>query len=431
MLYLVFLLRYNLRAKRMNPQGGGCQHGNGVCAVTRGPKARRTDKAGDKLRQSSPTDGRRNLLVRLQARRSEIEQAVCTRVKGIESATPTDDPFYWEGLHKATSAILDYGFATIERRDWSLPIPAAALSQARLAAQTGISLDTVLRRYLAGYTIFGDFLVEEAQQVEWLLVDCKGLMRALAAALDRLMASVTEEFARTTAEIAKSHTDRRTDQIRRLLRGELIDATDLAYELDAWHIGLIGIGIGATAIREATCSLDRRLLVVDDGEERVWAWLGGRHPLNAEELAHIHSFPWPKLGTLALGEPVYGLGGWQLTHRQALATSLVALRGHTQVVQYRNVALLSAILQNELLATSLRQIFLDPLRKESGKNTVLLSTLRAYFASGCNISSAAASLSVNRHTVTSRLHAIEERLGRPLNTCSLELQAALRLEELG
>jgi hypothetical protein len=33
----------------------------------------------------------------------------------------------------------------------------------RLAARKGVRLDTVLRRYLAGYTLFGDFLIEETE----------------------------------------------------------------------------------------------------------------------------------------------------------------------------------------------------------------------------------------------------------------------------
>ena len=43
------------------------------------------------------------------------------------------------------------------------PVPVALLAQARLAARVGVSLDAVLRRYFAGYTLLGDFLIEEAR----------------------------------------------------------------------------------------------------------------------------------------------------------------------------------------------------------------------------------------------------------------------------
>jgi hypothetical protein len=37
-------------------------------------------------------------------------------------------------------------------------------------------------------------------------------------------------------------------------------------------------------------------------------------------------------------------------------------------------------------------------------------------------------LEVSRQTVASRLRAIEEKLGRPLSACSVEVEAVLRLD---
>jgi len=55
----------------------------------------------------------------------------------------------------------------------------------------------------------------------------------------------------------------------------------------------------------------------------------------------------------------------------------------------------------------------------------------SFFAAERNVSSAAMALGVNRNTVASRLRAIEERLGRSLGACAPDLEAALRLEEVG
>jgi hypothetical protein len=41
------------------------------------------------------------------------------------------------------------------------------LVQARLAARSDVSLDIVLRRYFAGYSLLGDFLVGEADRLGW------------------------------------------------------------------------------------------------------------------------------------------------------------------------------------------------------------------------------------------------------------------------
>ena len=98
------------------------------------------------------------------------------------------------------------------------------------------------------------------------------------------------------------------------------------------------------------------------------------------------------------------------------------------------MAALSAVvghLQDDLLATSLHQLYLEPLEGERDGGKVARETLRAYFAAERNVSSAAAALGVNRNTVTSRLRAIEATVGRSLAFCGSELEAALRLAELG
>ena len=57
-------------------------------------------------------------------------------------------------------------------------------------------------------------------------------------------------------------------------------------------------------------------------------------------------------------------------------------------------------------------------------------TLRAYFTTGHNASSAAAALGVARHTVKNRLRTVERTIDRSLHTCLPELEVALRLEEV-
>ena len=58
------------------------------------------------------------------------------------------------------------------------------------------------------------------------------------------------------------------------------------------------------------------------------------------------------------------------------------------------------------------------------------ATLRAYFEAARNMSSAAAILGVSRRTVATRLAAVEERLGGPLDAIGAELEIALRLDQL-
>jgi DNA-binding PucR family transcriptional regulator len=133
---------------------------------------------------------------------------------------------------------------------------------------------------------------------------------------------------------------------------------------------------------------------------------------------------------LSVGEPGSGQEGWRLSHRQAASALPVARQRTGQAVRYADVPLLAAMLSDEVLATSLQRLYLAPLASERDGGETARETLRAYFDSGRNISSAAAALSVHRHTVRARLRAVEETLGTTLETCATELDAALRFEEL-
>ncbi len=133
---------------------------------------------------------------------------------------------------------------------------------------------------------------------------------------------------------------------------------------------------------------------------------------------------------MAIGEPAAGLAGWRLTHRQARAALAVAVRGRRPVVRYADVAILATVLRDDLLAGSLRRLYLEPLEDRRDRGETLRRTLRAWFAAGRNVSMAAAALGVSRQAVARRLRAAEERIGRPLDACDLELDAALRFAAL-
>jgi hypothetical protein len=371
------------------------------------------------------------LATRLRARRAEIEQAVLTRVNAISD--PTDlDPAYRDGLRIAIGVSLDYALETIERGERRAPPPPAALlSQARVAARNGIGLDTVLRRYLAGYGLIGDYLVEEVERGN--LCDGSALRRMLrdqAAVFDRLLAAVSEEHAREAHNHTGSNAQRLVRRVKCLLAGELIDSSELGYDFDGHHVGLIAIGPGAAErIRELAASLDYRLLLVQPDETTIWAWLGGRRPPDVSELSSQLSCTCSDPFLLVFGDPGEGLTGWRLTHRQALAAVPVAQRAAASVVCYSDVAVVASVLQDDLLVTSLHERYLKPLLHERNAASTE-KTLRAYFACERNVTSAAASLGISRQAANARLRSIQRRLGRPLGSCAVEMELALRLKAL-
>jgi PucR C-terminal helix-turn-helix domain len=376
-------------------------------------------------------DSLRSLREGLDARRPELEQAALDRIAAIADPAAAPDPTYVAGLRAALATALDYGFAAIAVPQAAPgPVPIELLSQARLAARNGVSLDAVLRRYAAGHSLLTDGLLEEAAAVRVGAAELKDVLRALALHYDRIVVAVSEEYERETTAEPRGAEHRRYALLRRLLAGEPLDAGSIGYHLDAHHLAIVAFGEQAGAsLAKLGERLDRRLLLAEPDLHTAWAWLGGRRRFDCSELDFIASFPWPEGSAVACGEAGHGVAGWRLSHRQAAAALPVAQRGPATFVRYADVALLAAVLRDDLLAVSLRQAYLTPLEGTRDGGRIARETLRAYFATERNISSTAAALGVDRGTVRNRIRMIEELLGRSVNAVATELELALRLDQ--
>lgn len=380
-------------------------------------------------------DGERRaaLAARLRARREEIEAAILARVDSVSDPPEVVGSQYAEALRGAVGTAVEYGLSTIELGAERAPaVPPELLTQARLSARSGVGLDTVLRRYFAGFAVLGDFLLQEAESGPVLQpAAVQEMLGDLSSLLDRLAVDVAGEHSRVSHESRSSAELRRAGLVKGLLEGESVDALGLSYELECHHLAALARGAGAgEALRRLAAALDARLLLVPRGEEAVWAWLGSQQRLDPERALRQAGECRSGGLTIALGEPGRRLEGWRLSHRQAKAALSVALAGPDRVVRYADVAMLASIAQDELLVASLQQLYLEPLARHRGGSEVLRRTLRAYFNAQRNSTSAASSLGVSRKTVTNRLAVVEERLGRPIASCVAELEAALCLEEL-
>jgi len=374
---------------------------------------------------------RSELAERLRERRGEIVEALLTRTYAIADPKEAADPEYVQGLRAAVSAALAIGLAAVEHGEERAPsVPVLLLAQARLAARNNIPLDTVLRRYFAGYTTLGDFIVQEAGEMSLGEAGLKRILRDQAVFFDRLVVAVSDEHGREASSSCGGSAQRRADLVKRLLDGDLLDGTSLGYEFDVVHIGLVATGDGTLdAIRSFARTVDRRLLLIPHGEV-VWAWLGGRRVPDPHDLERLISSFMPANVCLALGEPGQGLAGWRLTHLQASAALPIAVRGPKSLVRYADVALLASILRDSLLTDSLHYLYLKPLEGERDGGAVFRETLRCYLDARENASSAAATLGVSRRTITSRIRTIEERLGKPLSACAAEIEVALRFQAM-
>jgi len=388
-------------------------------------------RSGGAYRSQTPAQILGELSHRLQERRPEIEQVTFTRVCSIADPRETGDPGYALGLKKAVGVAVGLSIAALTDGE-EVPVPVELSAQARLAAQQGVGLDTVLRRYFAGHALLSDLLMREAEQrPEFGVPDLQHLVRVQSALLERVMIAITAEYKRQEPHFLRSPAERRADKVKRLLAGEAVDVGEIAYDFSGAHLGIAATGPGAVAaIRDLAANLDRRLLLCDPGGGTIWGWLGGREAPDTGRVLEEARSSCSAAVTLAIGELGRNLPGWHLTHRQAVSALMVALRGEEAVVRYAEVALLAAALRDEVLASSLRSTYLEPLTGEPDGGAALKQTLREYFASGGHISSTSAALGVSRQTVSRRLRIVEELVGRRLVDCAADVATALDLGDV-
>jgi hypothetical protein len=240
---------------------------------------------------------------------------------------------------------------------------------------------------------------------------------------------IDEEHARERALMFRNRDDLRLDLVRDALRGRAIDARPLGYELDRWHLALVGSGEGVEAVIADLAKRHHALTLVMHVDGDVWAWVGARRPLPRALEGRTRRHAMPEGTRLSFGDPAPGPEGFRSSHEQAREAHRIASGGSRTVVTFDEVALEALALRDESSARSFVARELGELAESSNRMDTLRGTLRAYFASGQNAAAAAALLAVHEQTIAYRLRAIEEALGRPIRTRRAELEVALRVRE--
>lgn len=373
---------------------------------------------------------KRQLVAGIRARREEIGRAVIGRVLAIGPGEAADLE-YRDGLRQAVEVAIDYAIDALEQPAGEVgPAPLILLAQAKLAARHGVPLETVLRRYLAGHSLIGDFIVDEGERIELPAGVLRGVLRNQAAVTDQVVADISASYLREAAQARpRSNGQRQTEMVRRLLNGELVDPAGLEYDLGGWHLAVVVRGPDKDAVLDTlTHSFDARRLVVTPEDHTTWFWLGARGRLDPAAVQRAARQSPVEEAWVGIGEAAMELEGWRQSHEQAEAALAVSLRRSEVSTRYADVALLASVLQDDLLAASLHQIYLAPLG--DGRGGVLRDTLLAYLSTRRNVTSTAAALSVDRRTVANRLRTAEERIGSSLDRCLGQLEIALQLDQL-
>jgi len=354
----------------------------------------------------------------LRRQRTVLQQGVLRRL--TEGLQPVGAPINCgRRLEAVVAAAVDFGLASmVVRVPRELDLPPALRSHARAAAQVQIPLERVLRAYTTGYSVFLERLLDAGAV-------SPASLRSLAIQLDRSVEAITAEYNQAAPGPDGVTPTFKARLVRKLLRGEDADSTALHYAFNGWHAALMFAEEGGVRedLRALARQQDLRLLVAELEEGTITAWFGGGREWLDRLLNDAQTMF--RSGIVAAGEPSEGFRGWQLTYRQAESIWPYAHHDARGFYRYADTGLLAAINFNPVLSLSLRGLYVEPLKAEPR----LAETVRAYLACGRNASSAAARLGLSRQTVSSRLRAAEEKLGRSLDHCGAEVELALRLDQ--
>lgn len=370
---------------------------------------------------------RRELAERLREDSDEIARAIAGRMWALRGGHG-DLP---EGLEGAVRAALAQAFRAIEgKKDRHAPPEVIAYS--RKLAEERFETSVLMRWCYQCLTVFRERLRQADASI-------KGRSQAGYAAADR---AIDHFFERLQEAVEEAHRDedeylkrpssiRLREEVRQLLTGKLIyPPEDFGYDMSATHVGVVGSGPGVEAdIRRLAKMLGGQLLIVQDSPDRFWAWIGLKRQESAARLADARKVDWGDTVHMGIGEPARGLPGWRSTHFQATAALRLALREEGPLVRYGDDPLLASTLMDEFLQASLRDIYVVPILTDSGGDT-LCDTLHAFFASGQQKASTAATLGVSRQVVSYRIRSVERLLGQPLERIASALDLAVRLDRL-
>ncbi len=381
---------------------------------------------------AEPTAGAElDLLARVRRRRDELETTVSECVARVASEG-IGDAEYDSAVRQTISIVIDYALVRLEGDDGLQPVPSVAIGQARRAARHGVSLDTVLRRYVAGHRVLGEYLHTELTRTTFHTgIIAQRFETTRMATLEDLQATIACEYKREQTRLANSADGYLHETVQRLLAGEIAEAHDLDYQFDAWHTAFVACGRYADrAVRQIADAAGSELLSVGMGGNIWWAWLSGEGRIDHNKVSLVCAKSWASAVSLAIGEPRHDIVGWRTTHREAQAARLVAKHRGQAVTYCADVPMEVAILQHEIASRVLRERFLAPI-KALRTHHGALKTLRCYLDHDCQVSSAETTLGITRKTAAGHLRAIEAVIGRPISSCLAELDIALRLDEFG
>lgn len=345
-------------------------------------------------------------------------------------------------------ALAVLGGLTQDKLDY--PVPPEAHAFARTIARRGHDLRLLLRIYHLGQEAVLEYMTEvlEARQLPPNTERATRLRlfdrstRWISTSIEALTDTFMEERERGL----RAALNQRTEIVRALLAGEEPDpdraTARLGYRLAQRHLACVlwteknATGGSETldllermAARAAAALGNGAVLTVPSGAAALWAWIG----VDGDPDHLPAAFDTAPAGIetsvrIAVSTPADHIAGFRQSHREAVAARHVAERAAHPVprlLRYPDVevAYLAGTDESAMRALIARE--LGPLTAPDPSSARLRQTLHAYLRTHRSPDATAKSLGVHKNTVRYRIQRIEQLLGHPIATRTLQLEIAL------
>ncbi|WP_205699449.1 CdaR family transcriptional regulator [Conexibacter sp. SYSU D00693] len=414
----------------------------------------RSSPAGSRPRSEAAAEALRRAARAIEQRADEIAQRVADDAQGEVRELPDDPQTHEELRSGARMHLLDF-LRTLQRGEPLEAIRPApeAIAAARGLARSGRSLEPVLRACHFGHHAFLDAwnreLAAQPLPAEVLAETLRSAQELTFRWLDVLVRRLSDEHEQAQAAAVGSAQATRVATVRAILEGDATDADAVSraigYELRRTHLGLVVWSRAPSSRPRALAELNDladaiaasvdapKALKVPVGGGLLWAWAASDGPLDVERVSDAVGRRRPESVSVAVGEPQPGLDGFRDSHREASEAARVALLAAGRVgavVRYRDVELISLVSGDLERARRFVGRQLGPLAGGTQEHARLRDTLRAYLEEHGSRSAAAHRLAVHPNTVSNRVAACTELLGRDVLRAGSDLALALRLADV-
>jgi hypothetical protein len=331
--------------------------------------------------------------------------------------------------------------------------PPEAIGYTKEYVVRGLELSLMQRAYRAAQGVFGGIILERLRMV----TDDADLLAKAMAFFNAWLFAYVEAIERKLTDVYTSEREQwmsgtaavRTAEVRALLAGDdaPVDTAAvslrLGYELDRFHVGFV---VWSEETGERPGDAGALFAQMERAAGAVAKSLGAGAPLTVAEGRHLAcwagrrsepdlaSLRRPRTGArgllVAAGTPAAGVGGFVLSHREALLARRVAqLRGDGPgaVATYPDLALEALLVEDPEAARRNAARELGPLAAGGESTARLASTVAVFLEEGSSFVRAGRRLGIHTNTVAYRVRRAESLLGRPVTERQLELRVALRL----